>query len=682
MKLEELYKAKLSASVLSDKDAKALRFKLMTSKEAATLEGLTTHKGGFVIPYFDLAGKPTKFWRYRFLESTKTGFTALTSKKEMRYTQPAKTINELYLPPLADWDAIAKNNNIELVITEGELKAACATRYGIPTIGLGGVWCFKSVNSKLPLLPMFSRFAWEGRSVVICYDSDAVSNTMVMQAENALAKELLQLGARPRIARLPAGPGGKKMGLDDFVAAEGIDALRLVLENAADYRSARELFALNGEVVYVEDPGLVLRLDTLQRLSPRAFVEHAYATRTYQDIVVNADGASRFVERCAPKEWLKWPMRAAVRRTTYAPGEPMITEAKELNIWKGWGCEPKKGSVKLWTQLLDFLVDPKKEPAARRWLEQWLAYPLIHPGTKLYTAVVMWGRVHGTGKSTIGYTMFRIYGSNATEIADKDLATNHNEWAENKQFIMGDEITGGDKRGSADRMKSMITQRQLRLNPKYVPSYTVPDCINYFFTSNHPDSFFLEDTDRRFAIFEIVGAPLPSEFYDAYLRWLDHEGGKEALFHHLLTLDVSDFNPSGHAPRTSAKEDMIESGRSDLAMWVAALQEAPDSVLRLGDVVIDRALWTTSELHAVYDPEKRGRVTVNGLSRELKRAGVLKAYKGMPVPTSQGPQKLWIIRDKERLERLNGPALSKIFEQERSHHVSTQSGTRARKYKK
>ena len=127
----------------------------------------------------------------------------------------------------------------------------------------------------------------------------------------------------------------------------------------------------------------------------------------------------------------------------------------------------------------------------------------------------MWSLKHGTGKSTVGYTMGRIYGKNYVEIRDHDLNSLFNEWAENRQFVMGDEITGGEqKRDIADRMKSTITQKEIRINAKYVPSYTVPDRINYFFTSNHADAFFVEDTDRRYFVHQITADPKPMEGFE------------------------------------------------------------------------------------------------------------------------------------------------------------------------
>lgn len=560
---------KLKLSDLTDGDAKTLRFEPYIAADAMKLN-LPAAFAGFKLPYFDLEGRLSKFWRFRYLESTKVGFDALTDKKPLRYAQPKRSLNELYVPPVGgtNWSVIAKDPSIPLIITEGELKAACATKHGHPTIGLGGVWCFKSNSERMPLLPMFKEFTWNGRIVYICYDSDAVTNYMVMQAENALARELMLMGAEPMVVRLPELEG-EKTGIDDYIVHEGPEAFGELLGTATTWRAAQELFALNEEVLYVRDPGVILRMDTLQRISPRAFVDHAYSTRIYYEEQVSANG-TKMVERSAAKEWLKWPQRAEVAKVTYAPGKPRVTDRNELNVWRGWGVEAEPGDISLWNQLMDFIFRGDKE--ARNWFEQWCAYPLQHPGTKLYSCVVVHGVAQGTGKSLIGYTLGSIYGSNFTEVDDEDIHASHNEWAENKQFVLGDEITGGDKRAVSERLKRMITRRKIRLNPKYVPSYEVPDCINYYFTSNHPDSFFLEDADRRYFIWEVIGVPLSEAFYKKYDAALKNGELTRALFAYLLQLDTSGFNPNAPAPLTDAKKEMIDAGRSDLGSWVAMLR--------------------------------------------------------------------------------------------------------------
>lgn len=660
--LSPLYVGKIESSGLTEELGAQLGFELVTSEAASELP-IPYAVGGFKIPYFNLDGTPSGFWRYRYLREVRSQTEIAANKRPTRYVQPKNSLNELYLPPLVDWKSLALAANQPLIITEGELKAAACCAQGHPCIGLGGVWCFRSAKHHKPYLEQFELFDWKGRTVYICYDSDAATNDKVVTAENALAISLLKLGAVPKIARLPALCPPEKTGLDDFLLTEGSSGLLEVLGAAIEWESAKELFALNEEVVYVRDPGVVMIRESFQRLAPVAFTSHAYANRRYWEAVPAANDRVRMVERSAAAEWVKWTGRAEVSRVTYLPGRERITENNELNTWPGWKCDPVPGDVTPWTQLLGYLF--AEEPAARAWFEKWCAYPLQHPGVKLFTAVNIWGTQHGTGKSLVGYTLFEIYGKNGLEITDKELGSAFNDWAESKQFVMGDEITGGDKRHSADRMKSMITQKFLRVNQKFMPVFTVPDCINYYFTSNHPDAFFLENTDRRFFIHAVNRPPLPQEFYRSYSKWL-YGGGARHLFHHLLNLDVSDFNPAAPALMTNAKLEMIDAGRSDLSSWVTALKEHPEHVLVIGDKPLGYRLITSKELLKFYDPDEKTKVTANGISRELTRNDFVKAYRGQSLPTELGPVRLWFVRPTPELLELSGKELADLYVAERN----------------
>lgn len=651
--------------------ATAKKYGIVPVPEGDCPKALPIKEAGILLPYYDIKGKKTKFFRYRYLKQPKlTGFKALAlMKKPMRYSQPGNTINELYLPPVIDWQAVASDPIVPILITEGEFKSWCGclhTQY--PCIGLGGVWCWKASKKGIQMLEGFEQFQWDQRQVYIVYDSDSVTNPMVMQAENALAKALTSLGAEPHIVRIPMSED-KKMGLDDFIMAKGTEKLDDLLEAAEVWQSAKELHRLNEEVVYVRDPGLILRLDNLQRMSPRSFIDHAFSTRTWVEEVATKN-AIRRDKKSAPKEWISWPSRAEVPRITYAPGEDRITVKREFNFWPGWGVEPVEGDVTPWKELLDFLF--RGDIKARTWFERWVAYPLQNPGTKMYSTVVMWGVRHGTGKSLVGYTIGKIYGRNFTEISDEHLRATHNEWAENKQFVMGDEITGGDKRGTSDRMKSIITRQLLRLNPKYIPSYTVPDMLNYYFTSNHPDSFFLEDDDRRHFIWEVTGPPMGDEFYKRYEKWcgagLEVGKGISHLFHHLLTLDLGDFSPTVRTMMTSAKMNMISVGKSDVGMWVSNLMDSPDAVLRIGDRVIPFDLWRAEDLLVLYDEQGKTRVTANGISRELARQDAFQVASGAGVRTaSHGQVRLWALRNPEAYFKLSGAECGIAYDRERNY---------------
>jgi hypothetical protein len=244
-----------------------------------------------------------------------------------------------------------------------------------------------------------------------------------------------------------------------------------------------------------------------------------------------------------------------------------------------------------------------------------------------------------------------------------DLHNGFNEWAEGKQLAMGDDVTGSNKRADADFLKKLITQRELRVNGKYVPTYVVPDCINYFFTANHPDSFFLEDDDRRFFIHEVSVGPLDEDFYMEYGLWLD-TGGAEAVFHYLQTLDLGTFNPAASAFKTMARTRMIVGVQSDLAGWARQLLNNPDYVLKIGEIALTKDLYTSKELLELYDPIGRTGTTANGLGRELAKAGFKYACKGNPIRLSNGYQgRYYIVRNINKwLDKAQPTAIIKHIE--------------------
>lgn len=635
LSLPEAALADMRRSGLDGKDMRRLRIQPLSRGQVKAL-GLPAFRA-IRIPYFDWRGKPTAFYRLRYLEDTRTGFDRNTDRKPMRYVQTPDSINEVYAPPIIQWEKVIGDPEVPLVITEGEKKSACGCKNGMPTLGLGGVWCFKSNAKKVALLPQLKVIKWAGRKVYLIYDSDARTNPDVVAAQVALCKELTSLGALPHVVQLPDVVPAEKTGLDDFIVTKGMTGLGKLLEEADAFEPMQALYELNSEVAYVKSPGLVVVLSDGRKLAPSAFKEHAYANRYYHEEKTTKDGVKLEKKPVAPA-WLGWERRVELERITYKPGEPNITTSNEFNCWRGWGVEPKKGDVQPWKDLLNFLFPHDKE--AMRWFEKWCAYPIQNPGYKMFSCAVLWGVKHGTGKTMVGHMLMRVYGANSTEIKDRNLEENHNEWAENKQFVMGDDVMSGEHRKtSADRLKAMITQKELRLNPKYVPSYTVPDCINYYFTSNHPDAFFLEDTDRRYFIHEVAGLPREREFYKRCERWYLSDEGAAALFHYLLHLDVSGFDPRGPAMETVAKAAMTETSLSDLGMWVRKLKTTPDAVLRLGpNLPLTGDLWTNSELLKLYDPDGKTKVSANGLGREMKRAGFVQAAHGMPIRLPTGEQ--------------------------------------------
>jgi hypothetical protein len=597
---------------------------------------------GMTLPYFDINGAQTEFFRARYLELP-SGFGAQIAKPQ-RYAQKVGSLNEVYLPPFVDWQVLANRPTEEILITEGELKAACAAKHGYNCMALGGVSTWSSAKRNIPLLEPLPQLDWHGRSVIIVFDSDASTNPNVARAQVALAKMLLSMGALPKVATLPPALNGDKQGLDDFLIAG--NSLQPILAEVRSLELGDRLSEMNSKFAYVMDQDVVIELETAHRIKRDSFVNGLLANHSVIEYQPSANGTLKRTEVKVAAEWLKWSARLDVQKVTYEPGKAQITDKNEYNTWPGWGCEPRPGDVAPWTSMLGFLFGNDTESI--KLFEQWCAYPLQYPGTKLFTSVVLWGPETGTGKSLIGYTLGSIYGQNFTEIGNTELHASFNEWAINKQFILGDEISGTDKRQEADKLKALITQQSLRINMKNLPTYTVPDCINFYFTSNHPDAFFLADSDRRFFILRTKpDARREPEYYAKYMQWLGN-GGSEALFDYLMRIDVSDFNPKAPAPITESKLELVDHGRSDLSGWVAYFMDNMELELaRLAEYlqVKPNALDVVLNTHLkwLYDGGGTTRVTPNGLGRELSRFGLKTVG---PVPcAAYGKRRFYVLRN-------------------------------------
>lgn len=673
----ELAVAKLATSGLTEADMKLLRMEALAPIQTRSLHESFQPLCSLKIPYFDptdlnkpLAARPKwpGFYRLRYLRPNGDG------KGDVRYTNEPASGCVAYFPTNVDWPSIVPDADHTLIVTEGELKAAKACREGYPAIGLGGVWNFRSSTTGVTFLPELEAFNWVRRRVYIMFDSDVVLKSGVQDAMNALAEELMNRGALPSIVYIPDGDD-KKQGLDDWCVNNPGSTIAELCERCQPLTQVRKLFDLNDQLVYVRDKGIIVEQETGNKMSSAQFKE-AYLNVDYAELAVSESGAVSLKKAPVAMSWLKWPLRRQAASMTYRPGAERILlpddpKRSQYNLWPGWGCEPKKGDVKPFHDLLDHLFTGA-DPEDRQWFLRWCAYPLQYPGTKLFTAVVVHGIKHGTGKSLVGYTLARIYGSNFTEINQMSLHAGFNGWAEARQLVMGDDVTGSNKRQDNDVLKKLITQRELRVNTKFMPEYVVPDVVNYYFTSNHPDAFFLENDDRRFFIHEVLVGALPEEFYMDYGLWLETTGGP-ALFHYLLNLDLGDFNPSAPARRTIAKEQMTADTRSDLGDWVFKLRSDPESVLKVGEMTVPGDLFTTAELLQLYDPGEGRKVTANGLGRELRRAGVPRANRGQPIRGPKGADRYYILRNVEKWVNATSAQLAQ-------HLAEPAAPPRAKKY--
>ena len=237
--LSEKHLADLRSSGLSDEQIARCGF--YTERDPAKVLALLKWKGDrskfgdcLVFPYFD--DKGLRLDHVRLKPDIPRARTP--GKKPSKYENPLGSKNHFYIPPATG--PLLRNVGAPLLFTEGEKKAAKADQEGYACIGLGGVDGWSKSRPKdesgAPTGPRKLRneladLPWRGRLVYIVFDSDQADNYNVRRTQRQLGKALKEEGAVVHLVVLehgPQGPDGKpiKMGLDDYIVAEGIERFR------------------------------------------------------------------------------------------------------------------------------------------------------------------------------------------------------------------------------------------------------------------------------------------------------------------------------------------------------------------------------------------------------------------------------------------------------------------------
>jgi hypothetical protein len=131
--------------------------------------------------------------------------------RTVKYDSPPKCRPVIDVSPAAR--RLVDDSNQPLVITEGVIKADAATSRDIPCVSVAGVYSWSKDDPFWTAVPLVNR------PVYLAFDSDQSTNPNVQAAARRLHAELKRRGAVPKVLCLPPAEGGKKQGLDDFLAA-------------------------------------------------------------------------------------------------------------------------------------------------------------------------------------------------------------------------------------------------------------------------------------------------------------------------------------------------------------------------------------------------------------------------------------------------------------------------------
>lgn len=265
-------------------------------------------------------------------------------------------------------------------------------------------------------------------------------------------------------------------------------------------------------------------------------------------------GALRHAYGKAVKVWLESPARTTIKQddVIFDPRHP----DRPYNLFGGLPSKPKVGRCNLILDLVDYLVGGRGE--LRDWVLRWIAYPLQHVGTKMATSIVMRGP-QGGGKNMLWECVRDIYGTYGTLITQSELESQYNDWMSAKLFVIGNEVLSRrEKWQLGGKLKNLVTEAQVPIQAKYMPSRLENNCCNLVFLSNDLLPVPLEEGNRRYLV---IDAPHPHpdgrDFYRAVAEQMAN-GGREAFHYFLLNLDLGDFGPHTKPLPTQAFQEALE----------------------------------------------------------------------------------------------------------------------------
>ena len=322
-------------------------------------------------------------------------------------------------------------------------------------------------------------------------------------------------------------------------------------------------------------------------------------------------------------------------RETYDPtsiSSPIMEDdGLEVNVYKSskyQNQKPRNGTNSKFPNIEALLMNVIPEKVSRDAFLNWLAV-IFNTGHKTGTAWVILGS-QGSGKTMLFERVLTplLGEGNCTELNQDALSSRFNHLLHRKQLVCFNEVHSS--RQAAERIKTWVTEDQIRLEDKTVQASINRNFLNLIFTSNSQIPVVLEADDRRFNVVR-TGGPLTEVTWfsgAATIRAIKNELSAFAQF-----LQAYPYAEAG-ARRTimnAEKNRVIEAGVNPLDRLVDLLRrgrkndllKAVDSDLLNEDELSDMGNQLTKELALKLAEGISGdALTMTKLTRELKSRGI------------------------------------------------------------
>lgn len=281
-------------------------------------------------------------------------------------------------------------------------------------------------------------------------------------------------------------------------------------------------------------------------------------------------------KKIRPSDWLD--QNRPVEQMVWDPNYPMLIRDQVMQI-SGYAKHPGAAVFNLYR--------PPEFQAGDSWkagpwldhlrmiypndadhIEKYLAYKIQNPGGKINHAIVL-GGAQGIGKDTLIAPIRTGIGPwNVQDISPAQMLGRFNGWAKCVMLQINEARDLGDTDRFAfyDHSKTYLAAPPdvVRVDEKNLREHYVANVCGVIITTNHKtDGLYVPADDRRHYIAwsDAVREQFDADYWTTLYRWYQ-DGGTGHVIAHLLTLDLTGFDPKAPPPKTPAFWAVVQSNEA------------------------------------------------------------------------------------------------------------------------
>jgi hypothetical protein len=276
------------------------------------------------------------------------------------------------------------------------------------------------------------------------------------------------------------------------------------------------------------------------------------------------------------KLWWESPDRRQYKGIIF---EPERDYPGFYNLWRGFAVKAKEGVWSLMERLIREAIASGND-ARYRYILAWMARIVQDPGGKRPgVAFAMRGR-QGIGKGVFSNSFGSLFGQHYLQVAQSSQVTGKfNSHLKDCVLLFCDEsFWAGDKQAEGV-IKNLVTEPTITCEPKGKDLFTVKNNVNIIIASNSDWVVPAGLDERRFFTVDVDNCFKGDyDFFKKLTAQMDN-GGREAMFHDLQTMDISGIDLREFERTDALLEQIIESMTLIQKWWF--------SQLRRGAIMLD-----------------------------------------------------------------------------------------------